>query len=258
MRVAPGERDLFPPGSVWFTTDMAAVRDPVGPDLRSLTREPRATFLWGLCRPVVNRVLFAFARANDPEFYWLDLRDRNAPRDPGDPVERGWVPEDHLFLTDHPEEARPQDALGNLALLSVVRSDEPEKVLTRLSDFLRLPSVAQEIIARVGATDEPHVLVIANADRVRPYYPTSPDGVRPVLTPFLDNRVFPIFCASSPPGEGRWAFDFVLKVEAANLDDARSGSLRCESAPEGTPFRPGEATPLGSIPDIARALARDR
>jgi hypothetical protein len=223
-------------------------------DLGVLTRRPWATFLWGDSRPVINRVLYALARANDPSPYWLDIRSEGEATPGPGPVELGWIPEDHLFVTRQPAEARPQNRIDEFALWSVVRADEPMKVVARLSDFLRLPSIAQEIIAEMGSAPGAHVVAVANSDRVRAYYPTVPEGIRPVLTPFLDAGLYPFFGATSTPGEARWAFDFVFEVRAARLSSWESGWLVCEKAPVDTPFRRHETIPLRAVHEIAGAL----
>lgn len=231
-----------------------AGRPVPAPDLAFLARRPSATFLWGESRSVITRVVYALARANDPRFYWLDIRQRGTDSDGPGPVELGWVPAEHVFLTEEPVEAAPQHAVGNLALWSVVRSDEPEKVVAGLSDFLRLPPIAQEILSRFGIGEGPHVVVVANSDRVRGYYSQAPRDVRHVLEPFLAGEVSPFFSALAPPGEGRWSFDHVFEVKATDLARWAEGTLKCEQAPEGSPFHVGESLPLASIPELARAL----
>jgi hypothetical protein len=226
-------------------------------DLTAFSRPVGATFLWGNDRPTLLRVLYAIVHANDPEFHWLGIRERNeVPEVPG-PVELGWIPETRLFLTREPTEAEPQDAVANLALWTIVRSDEPETVLARVSDFVRLPPIAQDILSRLGLDDRIHFVAVSNSDRVRRFYPVEPAGVRHVLEAFLNARVIPVFAAQGSPGEGRWAFDFVFEVRAESIARWWEGVLHCEKAPSGSPFRVGESTPLRSIPGIVEAF-RDR
>jgi hypothetical protein len=217
-------------------------------------RERWATFLWGDSRPVLNRVLYAMVRSNDPSPFWLDIRDpTDPPTEPG-PVELGWIPHDRLFVVGEPSEARPQNAVGNLALTAFVRDDEPPQVLARLSDFLRLPPIVQEIVSRIDRVDASHAVAIANTDRVRQDYPTTVEGVRHVIEPFLAAPILPFLSATSTPGEGRWAFDFVFEVRAKDLAHWSEGSLIAEKAPSSAGFATGRAIPLSSVPDIVRAF----
>jgi hypothetical protein len=224
--------------------------------LSSIGRRSWATYIWGDSRAVLNRVLFAMVRANDSSPFWLDIRGpEDVDSEPG-PVELGWIPANRLFVTGEPAEARPQNAVGNLALTAFVRDDEPPQVLARLSDFLRLPPIVQEIVSRIDRVERSHAVAIANTDRVRRDYPTTVEGVRHVIEPFLAAPVLPFLSATSPPGEGRWAFDFVFEVRAKNLARWREGSLIAEKAPSGAGFPTGKAIPLSSVPDVAKAFRK--
>ncbi len=220
-------------------------------ELASLTRGPWATLVWGSPRPLVNHVLYALGRANDPEVYWLELREReNDPQDTG-PARHGWIPEDRFFFTANLEKAKPQDGVANLALASLVRSDEPEQSILRLADFVRLPDVAQEIISRLGAGDHPRVIVIANSDRVRDAFPSSAAGVRPVFDAFLHSNLHPFFSVVGEPTERRFASDFVIEARVPDPGDWESGSLVVEKAPENSGIRPGLSVPFSRVPGLA-------
>ena len=224
------------------------------PSLTALSRRPWATFVWGDSRPVLNRVLFAMVRANDSSPYWLDIRGpANVASEPG-PVELGWISQDRLFLTGQPSDARPQHVGGNPQLLTLVSPEEPAPVLASISDFLRLPPIAQEIVSRVERTQTCHVVAIANSDRVRFEYPMNVQGVRRFIDAFLAAPILPFFCATSPPGPGRWAFDFVFEIRANDLTSWREGVLVPEKAPAGTGFPIGQPIPLPSIPEMSRAF----
>ena len=204
------------------------------------------------------RVLYGLVQANDPAFYWVDIRETGGAPDIEGPVELGWIEEDHLYVARQPEDFRPQDALGNLALWTIVRSDEPESTLTRLSDFLRLPDLIQEFISRLAPHEGPRVMAIANTDRVRGFYPTDPHGVRAVLDGFLEGGVLPFMAARAPPGAGRTAFDFVFEVRVGEPKDAEETVLYCEKAPPVSSFRAGDTIPLHQVPDLVEVLARER
>ncbi len=234
-----------------------ATPPPSDIDLADLTRGAWSTFVWGASRAVTKRVLYALARANDPHLYWVDVRSAADPVEDPDPALAGWVPENHLLVTRRPEEARPQATMDPPALWSIVRSDEPERVLAQLSDFLRLPPIAQEIIARTSAGGGRHVVAVANVDRVRAYYPTSPEATRPVLDPFLAASILPFLGSIGTPSDARWAFDFVFEVRATDLRSWEAGWLVCEKAHAGTSFRTSHAIPLRSLPEVAEVLYGD-
>jgi hypothetical protein len=228
-------------------------RSPSSADLAVLGTGAYGTFLYGSSRTVLLRVAYAFASANDFHPYWVDVRDPNDFLDPPGPVELGWIPDDHLFVVSR-SEAKPQDAMSNLALWTVVRSDEPKSVIGGLTDFLRLPPSLQDILSRYGQDAHRPVFVVANTDRVREYYPRNVIGVKAIVETMLRGGVIPIFASLGPAGPGRLAFDLVLEVDAGDLAHWKDGSLRCERAFEGAPFHPGQRVRLDSIPPVVAAL----
>jgi hypothetical protein len=226
---------------------------PAVPDLAALGRGAWGTFVHGPSRPVLLRVLFAMATANDPSPIWVDLRGPDNAPDLGGPAELGWIPDHNLFIVSA-SDARPQDAMGNLALWTMIRSDEPDAAVSQLTDFLRLPSAVQEAVSRAGGAGARPMFVVANSDRVRDYYPRDARGVRPIIDAMIHSGVLPLFGSTSPPGAGRMAFDFVFEVRAAGLDEARAGVLFCEKAPPHSGFPEGSSHMLSSFPAIAAAL----
>lgn len=222
-------------------------------DLATLTSGSVGIFLYGPSRTVLLRVAYALARANDAQPYWVDVRDPNDYLDPPGPVELGWIPDDHLFVVSR-SEAKPQDAVSNLALWTVVRSDEPRSVIGGLTDFLRLPPQLQDAVSQYGRESYRPVFVVANTDRVREYYPRNVEGVRGVVEAMIHGGVVPIFASQGPPGPGRFAFDLVFEVQAPDLTHWKEGYLVCERAFDGAPFHAGDRIRMDSLPALASAL----
>lgn len=224
-------------------------------DFEWLGRGSYGTFLWGESRPALNRVLFAMVRAVDPEPLWLELRPHPGPGEAPGPVELGWIPADRVFVAEEPSAGRPQDAIANMALWHIVRSDEPALAVARLSDFVRLAPIAQEIISRVGPGGARHALAVANSDEVRAAYPTTVEGVRPIVTAFLEAPLIPFFAAQGTPGPGRMAFDFVFELRVDDVARWREGVLVPENAPVGSGVEVGAPIPLREIPGLAKVFA---
>jgi hypothetical protein len=204
--------------------------------------------VYGPDRVAVLRVAYALAKLNHPNPYWVDIRDTAQAVGTDDPAGQRWIPEDHLYIVSEGD-ARPEDAEANLALWTVVRSDEPKSVISEFTDFLRLPRPVQEAVSRSRSEGGRPVFVIANADRVRPYYPKGAAEVRPIIDSMLRAGVIPIFAALGPPGAGRWAFDFVFELRSAPGQDWRHGELRCERAPPGLSVASGEVIPWAALPE---------
>jgi len=223
------------------------------PDLRALGGTGLGTFVYGPDRRTLLHVAFALAKVNDPNPYWIDLRGAEREGEPGDPVGLGRIPDDHVYVVSETD-ARPEDAEANMALWTVVRSDEPKSLTTTFIDFLRLPRPVQEAVSRSKADGRRPVFVIANSDRVRSYYPAAAAGVRPIIDAMLRAGVIPIFAAVGPPGAGRWAFDFVFEIRADPGQDRRRGSLVCERAPPGLSVATGQVLPFASVPGLLQEL----
>jgi hypothetical protein len=221
--------------------------------IETLRQGPYAVYLHGSPRSLILRVAYAFARANDPKLFWVEVRDSNETVDPPGPVELDWIPNDHLFVVSR-SEAKPQDAVSNHALWTIIRSDEPRSVLSGLTDFLRLPAAIQGALSAYGSEESRPIFVIANADRVRPYYPATVEGVRTFVDSMVRAGVVPFFVALSPARPGRFACNLVLEVRAPDLTSWSEGTLLCERSIPGASFQLGSPIPLDSIPAIGAAL----
>lgn len=227
----------------------------IGFDPRTLTRGPWGTLVWGESRVVANRVLWALVTANDSAAHWLEIRTKeDDPSDRQGPADLHWVPSDRLLVARELGTVVPQDAVANLALMTVIRADEPARELLRLSDFLRLPSAAQDLISQLGSNAGARSIAISNTDRIRDYFPADSRQMRPVFERFLEAHLHPFFSVVGQGTERRFASDFVFEVQAADLAHWTEGKLLCESAPRDSALSPGDSVPLKEIPEISAAL----
>jgi len=223
-------------------------------DLRALGRMDHSTFLYGPSRAVVNRLLFAMVHAVDAEPLWLDLAPRPAAGEEPGPAELGWIAKDRLFLAEEADVARPQDAVANMALSNVIRTDEPASSVARVTDFIRLAPIVQEIISRIDRDGPRHALAVSNSDRLRGDYPHTVEGIQPIVTTLLEAPLIPFIAAQGTPGAGRMAFAFVFEVRAKDLAHWRDGSLVPEKAPRESNLPIGGAIPLRDIPGLAEVF----
>jgi len=233
----------------------------IAPSARSggfgvIARGRWATIVVGESRDSVLRVSYAIANDIDSGFLWLDIRGPSVRAEEAGPGELGWIPSDRRFFTRELAEAAPQPKLDRSAIVRVVRADD--RNVASLTEFLRLPSITQEIAADLGESHERRVLVLANAERVREQYPGQPDAIRPFLDAQISAGLIPLFAVRGSGTPGRMAFDFVFRVEVPDPSRWREGALVVEKSPPGTPFRAGERIPLPSVPSIADSLARGR
>ncbi len=202
---------------------MGASRKEASPDLRALGGTGLGTFVYGPDRPTLLHVAFALAKVNDPNPYWIDLRGAERQGELGDPVGLGRIPDDHVYVVSAMD-ARPEDAEANMALWTVVRSDEPKSLTTTFIDFLRLPRPVQEAVSRSKADGRRPIFVIANSDLVRSYYPAAAAGVRPIIDAMLRAGVDPHFRGGGTSGRRSVGLRLRIRDPTGSGPDRRRGS----------------------------------
>jgi hypothetical protein len=207
----------------------------------------------------VNLLLFAVAKERAPSFHWLDIR---APGDLSaelDPARLGWIEEQRLWTVDPPEAFAPDNARANAALFELIREDEPPALLTRLSDFLRLPPSMQRILAEDPGRGKAAVLAVANADR------TTDVLSEASLVPILDAVAWAGYSLyvgfQGPPPPLRAHFGSVLWVDGADPRQWEDAAITLERGPSVAGLRAGEPARLLDLPFastvLRRAVARD-
>lgn len=217
--------------------------------------KPCSIFVYGDCRPVVNGVAFAMADMLDLAPLWLEVRDGGGGHDGPTVASAGWVPPERVFLSEAGSGLEPNDGVANLALGSIVRSDEPAEALTELTDFLRLPELLQEAIGRAMPAPSPRAIVLANVERVEQLFPREPGSLHRFLHSILTRSVSLVAAHTGPPREQRFAFSAVFRVHASSFASWGLGSIECEKGLKRGPFSVGRLCGLSDIPSIARVLA---
>jgi hypothetical protein len=225
---------------------------PIFPE--HLFDRPSSVFVYGPSRPLVNLTLFAFAEATTPLFQWVDIGVPGEDRTVFDPVRLGWIPEDRLWPVDRPDGLRPDDLSANVALFSLIRSDEPPANLVRLTEFLRLPETSQRILATRPLDGRPGALAVTNAHRVMAIFPAN--RIPPILSVHRDAGFSVLVGYAETPGPGRNLFDFVFRLDCEHIGDWKKGHLVCEKGITSGPLRDARPVLLEAIPMIADVLSR--
>ena len=216
--------------------------------------KPSTIYVYGDCRPVVNGVAFAMADMLDLTPLWVEVRDAVRDGDEVTAASAGWIPPDRFFLSQEGSGLEPNDGVANMALWTIVRSDEPSEHLAELTDFLRLPLLLQEMIGRWTPDSGPRAVVVANVERVKHLFPREPGEARRFLATILNHSASLVVTHMGEPGEGRFAFNAVFRVHASSFDSWSDGTLECEKGRARGPFSIGRPRRLGDIPSVARIL----
>ncbi|MFZ0831046.1 MAG: hypothetical protein WCB18_04610 [Thermoplasmata archaeon] len=227
-------------------------QDP--PIVSDRTHGPATVFVGGPSRPVVNGVAFALAETIDLTPFWLDLRNGLKGNEGPDPGNTGWIPPDRMFVSENGQGLEIGNTVVEPALWTIVRSDEPQSVLSNLTDFLRLPQLIQEILSAVLPNGGPKALVAANSDRVAHLFPRTADGLQKFLATLAASSLSIVAAHTGPTSPGRFGFGTVFRLEVQTPEQWMEGTIICEKGIEQGPFAIGRTNRLSDVPSIARVF----
>lgn len=228
----------------------------IGPLAEGTGRTPHvpSALVYGSDRDLVNLVLFALAEEANPRFRWLQVRAPNESASAWNPVGRGWLGHDRVWSIDAVEGLSPDSARANAAIFELVRSDEPPATLLRLADFLRLPDAMQRIVSELSPASAPHLLAVANSDRIAGAIPESTIG--PILDALEWARcsLFAGFVGSNPPSSAR--FTHVVRVDGGSPARWQEAQIHFEREALFDGARTGGTAAPMDLPSVARVFRR--
>ena len=196
---------------------------------------PTSIGIWGGSGLDRARLAIALARKIDPDPFWMHVEASAESQDRSEQGVLTSIPADHLFVFNPPELA-PETGAGNIAT-SFVREDAATgDRFQGLADFVRLPIFTQQLFEGRSAFSPTKVLVIANSDRLQPYYPKEEGGIRPFLEALNQMGVTGIYTDSSGLQPNARDLDYLLRLRAEDSATTRAVSVTCEQgAPPGIP-----------------------
>lgn len=219
-------------------------------------RAPTTSYIWGSVRPVVNAFAVAWAHELSSDPFWIEVSSPSGPPQP-DPAAAAQFPPDRLLVVGVPSRLAPADPISSPILGSLVRTEEDREAVGQLAEFLRLPRPVRDAAnqGRVGAG--PGAIVVANCDRLRPYYPGFANQNRELIGSLRHAGVSIVYTLTGEPAPDRRGgpFDAVIEVEAESLRAWRRGRAIPEKVPDGALLSTGRPRALSSIPGVARLLA---
>jgi hypothetical protein len=215
---------------------------------------PTSVLLCGSSRSLLNWAAYAFALTEVPEFTWVDVRHRGQAPAAGGPLACNMVPPEQLHVLETTDLPR-NDAVSNMAIAGVIRTDEPPDDVRLLVDFLRLPSRIQELLSSARTEGRPRMLVVSNAHRMATYYPA--EAVAPVVRAVVKTGAILFMTFADAPSEGHEAFETILYLEGNDPKEWKRAILRAAKGPLDGPFQTGSEYRLVELEPVAAVLARD-
>lgn len=210
---------------------------------------PMAYYVWSRSPRAAHVLAFAIARFIDPAFRWITVRESSgAPSE-----EEAWV---HALLPDERilnpltsvEMSRsprvPRETYD--ALLRPEGASSTERIA--LDHFFLLPPRLQGIFDESPTVRGPRVVVCANTNRVRDFYPADPDRLRAYTDIFPRTGLSMITTSIPPPYKGRYAFDVVLRLDVADAAEWRGAHLVVEKGMRSGEFHTGATIAPDRLP----------
>jgi len=226
---------------------------PLDPALPAVLRARAVSaFVYGPSRTMVGLTLYAFARATNPEFLWVEVRVPGEAPERSDPVALGWVPEGRLVSLDRRETLRSDRAASVAAIASLLHTEEPDDSFDRVAEFLRLPDPSQRILARPPSDGTPGVVAVTNAHRLMAAYCSN--RVPAILSAHLSAGYSVFVGWAETAGEGRQQFDYVFRLDGESARDWRESTITCEKGDDTGILRVGHSVRLPRLTFLERVF----
>lgn len=198
-------------------------------------RVPASFGVWGGSPGDRARLASALAHRIDPEPFWLQIEHSPADRDPEETRVVSRVPENHLFVLT-PADFGPENGAGNMATWFLRTDVAGDDRLRHLADFVRLPTLARNLLEGRSSYSPTKALVIANSDRLQPLYPVEEGGVRPFIEAFHEYAASVIFTLTESPQPNARDVDYLMRLEVGESKSARNSRVTFQQgAPPQTP-----------------------
>ena len=218
----------------------------------SLLNRPTTVFISGGSRPLLNWVAYGLALDANPEFLWTDVRISGELFDRTDLLARNIIPQGRLSFVYPNELARTTPASAPGAPAEAAGSSVGS--LSPMEALQRLPLRSQQLLASLPAGGPPVPVVLSNAQRILPLYPTETVG--PILRAIVAaGAIFIVTFADTAP-EGRRYFETILQLKGQDPPEWERATLRVEKGPAGGPFKADSELRLREIPAIADVLSK--
>jgi hypothetical protein len=219
--------------------------------------EPTSFLLWGPQGRATEALIIALSQWIDPRFTVLDVHPPRTAVAPGRNRLLAGVPPSQRMMAVAPESLKPEAGIQGLALWKIVRGDEPREIVAPLVDFLRLPSLVQELPESHEPAGSVHALAVLGAEHLLPFYPNVRGATRPFVLS-LNAAAMTVVASNASTGEraDRFDMDHVYRVEPSAQGDLDSSVILVEQGLAEGPLRGGARVPARRVPGYAEIVER--
>jgi len=198
-------------------------------------RVPTSIGLWGGSPPTRARLAMAIARRINPDFYWLQIQGAPGSGTDGPSVAAGRVSSGHLFYL-RPSQVSRQTPAGPVADWFVRSDVESETRLNLIGDFLKLPTLARNLIGGNASGGLTNVLVIADANLAESVLSLEEGGIRPFIDALNQHAVTMITTLGNRPNPNAKDIDYLLYVRPEPTVEESGAPVECrQGSPPGVP-----------------------
>ena len=171
---------------------------------------PSSYYVSARDRVRLDQVAARIARYLDDRFIWLDLQDPHRPDERRVRELEYLLGPGHLRCVHDAGRVRGNDPAANHGLWSMIRPDEEDEVIERITDFVRLPELLQRLLEEVGTEPARRTVVLANVERLSSLTSLGPSYFRSMNRALNRAGVTTIGTECGKGAAQRYGFDFEL------------------------------------------------
>ncbi|HYB78040.1 MAG TPA: hypothetical protein VEE83_05095 [Thermoplasmata archaeon] len=204
---------------------------------------PMAYYVWSRSPRAAHVVAFAIANFVDPVFRWITIRESSGAASEEEAWIRAMLPRERILdpLTEREMGTSPR--LSRETYDALIRPNGASSDRIALDHFFLLPQRLQRLFDEPQSGHGPRVVVCANTNRVRDFYPTDPERLRAYTDVFPRTGFSMITTSSPPPYKGRYAFEVVLRMDVDRASEWQDARLVVERGVRTGEFRTGATIP---------------
>jgi hypothetical protein len=173
-------------------------------------------YVWSRSPRAGHVLAFALARFIDPKFWWMTIRETPTTASEEEPWIERLLPKDQVIPPLGVSELGQGTQVRRETYDALLRPNGSADDRRALNLYFLLPGRLQQLFDEGHRASGPRAMVCANTNWIRQFYPRNSDSLRPYMEVFPRNGFSIIATSIPPPYEGRYGFDVVLRLDAAD------------------------------------------